>query len=201
MACDKPAPAKRGNRSKTSAIGKLFGLTLLQGRDVKGYQSLLDRVQNALEPEDSIEECWIHNIVDLTWEMLELRRLRGQLMILSAHQELMQTLLTNLTMPLSTTPDPATVQGWETVFESVGLDSNGVTAKTIAIELGTIGQIGRMLAATQASCDAILVEIERRRIRYEQPADRLAMRMRYVLNDILFDDACEEPQAAEVRHD
>ncbi len=199
MASARVTPAQGSKRARPSATGELFELTLLHGRDAQTYQSMLERVRGALEPQDLIERFWLQNIVDLTWEMLELRRSKAQLMFLSAHRELMQFFSADLSIPLSPA-DAYTLQGLERVFKTVGLDGRGVMAKMLAIELSAIGQIERMSMETQARCDAILREMERRRTRYNRPAYRLSITLRYLLSNML-DEACAETTNAGGGHD
>ena len=49
---------------------------LLEGEDSKAYDTLLARVSGAVKPKDIIEEIWVRDIVNLTWEILRLRRLK-----------------------------------------------------------------------------------------------------------------------------
>jgi hypothetical protein len=44
------------------------------------YEQLLAQVTAAVESADVIEEFWVRDVVDLTWEALRLRRLKAQLL-------------------------------------------------------------------------------------------------------------------------
>jgi hypothetical protein len=59
----------------------LFGPPpLLAGEDSKAYDDLLAQVSGAVKPADIIEEIFVHDIVDLTWEVFRWRRLETSLM-------------------------------------------------------------------------------------------------------------------------
>src|SRR5436190_12278018 len=53
---------------------------LLDGESQEVYDTLLARVTGAIHPKDIIEEIWVHDIVNLVWEILRLRRLRVALL-------------------------------------------------------------------------------------------------------------------------
>jgi hypothetical protein len=53
---------------------------LLDGESQEVYDTLLARVTGTVNPKDIIEEIWVHDIVDLVWEILRLRRLRVALL-------------------------------------------------------------------------------------------------------------------------
>jgi hypothetical protein len=51
-----------------------------KGEDSKAYDDLLAQVSGAVKPVDIIEEIFVHDIVDLTWEVFRWRRLETKLM-------------------------------------------------------------------------------------------------------------------------
>src|SRR6476659_5563834 len=53
---------------------------LLDGESQEVYDTLLARVTGTVNPKDIIEEIWVHDIVDLVWEVLRLRRLKVALL-------------------------------------------------------------------------------------------------------------------------
>ena len=53
---------------------------LLDGESQEVYDALLARVTGTVNPKDIIEEIWVHDIVDLVWEILRLRRLKAALL-------------------------------------------------------------------------------------------------------------------------
>jgi hypothetical protein len=57
---------------------------LLDGESPEAYDALFSRVTGTVNPKDIIEEIWVHDIVNLLWEILRLRRLRVALLSSSA---------------------------------------------------------------------------------------------------------------------
>ena len=57
---------------------------LLDGESQEVYDTLLARVTGTVNPKDIIEEIWVHDVVNLVWEILRLRRLKVAL--LSPHR-------------------------------------------------------------------------------------------------------------------
>ena len=56
----------------------LFGPPpILEGEDADAYNEILDRVFGAVAPTDFIEDIWVRDLVDVTWNMFRLRRLRA----------------------------------------------------------------------------------------------------------------------------
>src|SRR5262249_9664763 len=65
---------------------------LLDGEDPAAYDDLLARVSGAVKPSDILEEIWVRDIVDLSWEVSRLRRLKADLIATTAHVGLQQVL-------------------------------------------------------------------------------------------------------------
>ena len=62
-------------------LTEIFGPPpLLEGESQEVYATLLARVTGTVSPKDIIEEIWVHDIVDLVWEILRLRRLKAALL-------------------------------------------------------------------------------------------------------------------------
>jgi hypothetical protein len=53
---------------------------LIGGEDAAAYEELLSGFSAAIKPTDAIEEMWIRDVVDLTWETLRMRRLKKTLL-------------------------------------------------------------------------------------------------------------------------
>jgi hypothetical protein len=54
----------------------LFGPPpIIEGEKVKDYRKLLERVFDAVDPVDFIEEIWARDLADVTWSMFRLRRI------------------------------------------------------------------------------------------------------------------------------
>jgi hypothetical protein len=60
----------------------LFGPPpLFEGEDPKTYDRLLAEISTAVTPGDIFEEIWVRDVLDLTVEVLRLRRLKAQLIM------------------------------------------------------------------------------------------------------------------------
>jgi hypothetical protein len=68
--------------SSSKARGlRLFGPPpLLAGEDAAGYDELLARISSAVKPSDVIEEIWVRDIVDLSWEVFRWHRLKKEVL-------------------------------------------------------------------------------------------------------------------------
>jgi hypothetical protein len=53
---------------------------LIAGEEGAAYDLLHGSVTAAAKPKDFLEEIWVRDIVDLSWDVLRLRRLKAQLL-------------------------------------------------------------------------------------------------------------------------
>ena len=57
----------------------LFGSApLVDGEDEAVYHEFFERVSNAVKQRDFLEEIWVRDIVDLSWEALRMRRIKAE---------------------------------------------------------------------------------------------------------------------------
>ncbi len=64
---------------------------LLAGEDAAAYLELSEKIYDAINPQDAIEELWARDVVDLFWDSLRLRRLKVKL-IAGAKREALKRL-------------------------------------------------------------------------------------------------------------
>jgi hypothetical protein len=57
---------------------------LIEGEDTQAYDEILTQISSAVKPADILEDIWVRDIVDLVWEALRLRRLKANLMTVTA---------------------------------------------------------------------------------------------------------------------
>jgi hypothetical protein len=132
------------SRSKPSSIATrpterwaVFGLPPLLGSEKHtDYEELFAKISEAVKPADILEEIWICDIADLTWEVWRLRRLKANLIDASAVK------------PFDHGPGERVVSG---------------DAQTLSQDLDQIEQIERMTAMAEARRNNALHEIERHR--------------------------------------
>ncbi len=164
---------KQGPAEQTPTKWNFFGPPpLLEGEDSAAYDGLLARVSGAVEPTDIIEEIWIRDIVDLEWEVQRLRRLKAQLITVTAHKGLKQILLDlkltdyNTASALSVAwaqCDSDSIKEVEELLASAELTMDTVMAQTLALKLDQVDRIDRMLMSAEARRNSVLREIDRHR--------------------------------------
>lgn len=75
------APAKKQRRSRQSNLLAIFGpAPILEHEDAAAYDALIAEVSSAVNPTDVIEDIFVRDIVDLTWEIFRSRRLKANLL-------------------------------------------------------------------------------------------------------------------------
>jgi hypothetical protein len=73
--------ARRMPASDALSRANLFGPPpIIEGEKAKDYRKLLERVFDAVEPADFIEEIWARDLADVTWSMFRLRRILAALL-------------------------------------------------------------------------------------------------------------------------
>jgi len=59
----------------------LFGpAPLIEGEDAAAYDEFLAKISSAVKPKDFLEELWIRDVLDLSWEALRMRRIKARLL-------------------------------------------------------------------------------------------------------------------------
>jgi hypothetical protein len=115
----------------------VFGLPPLLGSEKQtDYEELFARISEAVKPADILEEIWICDIADLTWEVLRLRRLKAVLIDASSIRRL----------------GVRALESYET--------------QTLSQALNQIEQIEHMTAMAEARRNNALREIERHRVTF-----------------------------------
>ena len=71
-----PLPTPTTSRQQTAAFAGPPPLTTAESERAAGYDDLLARVTETLQPSDVLEHIWIRDIVDLAWEVFRLRRIK-----------------------------------------------------------------------------------------------------------------------------
>ena len=163
----------------------LFGPPpLFDGEDPKIYDQLLAQVSTTVMPEDIFENIWVRDVVDLTIEVLRLRRLKVNLMMTNASKGLTETL-----SPLVGRMQAETLaEGWAArksdvveevnkTLTSAGLSTDSILAQTFSLKLNDIERIEHMTALAEARRNATLREIDRHRQTLGQKLRRAAQQL------------------------
>lgn len=176
---DLALPAPDRGRIDGSSLGPP---ALLAGEDAGGYDALLARVTATLAPQDALEDIFARDVVDLTWEILRLRRLKAALMQANVHKGVEDVL----------GPREALLGGgssWQTArqwacgdraartvvahaLEKSGLTMDAAHAQAFARCIDTFEQIDRLTTTAERRRDAMLHELERHRASYAKPLRR-----------------------------
>jgi hypothetical protein len=53
--------------------------SLIDGEDAQAYDELVVRISTAIKPSDFIEEIFLRDVIDHTWDILRFRRIKAQL--------------------------------------------------------------------------------------------------------------------------
>jgi hypothetical protein len=159
----------------------LFGAPqFLEGDDPSEYDELLARISVTVKPADVLEEIWVSDIVNLTWEISQLRRLKANLITASTHLGVRAALIPmRLEMGESfwLTKDWATgcadaINKVKGHLAAAGLSMDAVTALTFAAKIVEIERFDRMIMNAEIRRNAALREIERHRARFSQALRR-----------------------------
>jgi hypothetical protein len=143
--------------------------TLRGEDDERHYLSFLQLFGEIL-PRDRLEEMWVEDVLDLTWNSDRLRRLKIALLNVHAYLGL-ERILRPLIGPTDAVAlannwhsrDEAAIKQVDEVLASAELTMDAVMAETLALRLLEVERIDRMLADQLAGRSATLHEIERHR--------------------------------------
>jgi hypothetical protein len=144
---------------------------LLPGEKEADYATVAERIVGAASPRDAIEEFLIRDVVDLTWEILRLRRVKAGIVRASIGGGVRQV-LSDVGHPF---PEGATLSTkWaagdesarkkvDSILTKAGLTNDEVTAQTLERKLDSFERLDRMLASAEARRNNALREIDRHR--------------------------------------
>jgi hypothetical protein len=173
------------SRPDRAELPMLFGPPpLFDGEDTEIYDQLLKEISTAVTPADIFEDIWVRDVVDLTIEVLRLRRLKVNLMMTNAYKGLTETL-----SPLVGRMQAETLaEGWAArksdvvdevnkTLTSAGLSTDSILAQTFSLKLNDIERIEHMTALEEARRNATLREIDRHRQTLGQKLRRAAQQL------------------------
>jgi hypothetical protein len=148
---------------------------LLPGEKQADYSDVAMRVVRAANPRDAIEEFLIRDVIDLTWEILRLRRAKSGMLKASMSAGVYE-ILKGLGHGPRSGPFYARELGekWaagdkdarkevDAALAKAGLTIDDATAKTMESKLDSFERLDRMLASAEARQNNALREIDRHR--------------------------------------
>ena len=150
----------------------LFGMPpLLEGEDAAAYDEMVAQVSAAVSPADILEHIWVRDVVDLTWEILRLRRIKMQLLTANLHRGLKVILdplcgyeeAGELSSGWASREEDA-VERVNSLLATAGLTMNEIIAETLAEKINEIERIDRQIMNQGARRNAALREVDRHRV-------------------------------------
>src|SRR5438105_295778 len=157
---------RTGAAADTPALGRV---SVIPGENPRTYDDLLARFTAALKPVDIVEETWVRDVADLTWEVLRMRRLKANLLSSCAHQGLYEVVQVFDPEDAGRTPrawaarNPQAIRRVDAALSTAGFSLDTVMAHTLSRRMGKIERIERMTAAAERRRDMAVQQIRRNR--------------------------------------
>jgi hypothetical protein len=143
----------------------------LPGEKQADYADVAVRIVRAATPRDAIEEFLVRDVVDLTWEILRLRRVKAGLLRASLDRGV-RCVLGSVGYPYVqrgtlteewAAGDKGARREVDAILKKAGLSIDEVTAQTLDSKLDSLERLDRMLASAEARRNNALREIDRHR--------------------------------------
>ena len=174
-------------------IAALFGhASTLKTEDDEIYWNCMKRIAECVEPQDVIEWLWLKDVVDLSWEILRLRRLKIDLVEIDRQDknatiewERQHADEPYIHFATGIRRDPEDIEARKT---KPLLDTEADSAELLFRHIDKYEQIEKLLTSAELRRDRILREIELRR-------DHMGRRRR-AASDELLDAQVEAPRIA-----
>jgi len=176
---------KRNDFVIPNDIAALFGSApILKTEDEEIYWNCMERVVKCVEPQDVIEWLWVKDVVDLSWEILRLRRLKIDLIEIDREdknatieweREHFDEPYIHIFSGKLTPPDTADIEA-RLYKQSLATETDSV--KLLFKHIEEYERIEKLLTSAELRRDKILREIELRR-------DHMSRRLRAASDEIL----------------
>src|SRR5258707_5701903 len=141
-------------------------LPLIRGEDGCAYNELCARVAAAVNPKDFVEEIWVRDVADLSWEVFRLRRIKAKLWT----SQVAAAIRCTLQGVCSEAQANKLSREWETgaigridQLAATGRTVESITADVFLGNSEKLERIDRMIMKAEARRNAALHAIERRR--------------------------------------
>ena len=167
-----PAVSPPVNKLVVKSLDDFLGpAPLLEGEDKGDYIGLLTEVQRQVMPEDAIEQIYVRDIVDLTWELMRSRRIKVALLH-KGQIRAVQQLLSSENWPglhpdakssVRTAIKTSFADGVK-VFAKYGVTLQDINGHAFAAERDTLLLLDQSMLKIEARRNFALREIERRRV-------------------------------------
>jgi hypothetical protein len=158
----------------SDVVARVVGIApapLLPGEREADYVNLIARVVTVARPRDAIEEFLTRDVIDLTWEILRLRRMKVGLLRASIGRGIESVMRSLGYNPVSARE---LAVGWASgeksaknevagTLQKAQLAIEDVMAKTLEGEIDSFERFDRILASSEARRNNALREIDRHR--------------------------------------
>ncbi len=191
-------PQRRASAQNEGGTGfeAIFGPPpVLMGEDPDAFQALLAQVTAAVGPRDILEQIWVRDVVDATWEIMRLRRLRVPLIVAGYGEAWRQILAPGFGFSRAAIQADDWLSDKKGVREAIaveldrlGLSMNDVHARALAHKIDAVERVDRLTANAEHRRRLIFDEIDRHR-------ETLARRLREAAQTIDGQLALEEARA------
>jgi hypothetical protein len=175
----KPPPvAAKGRSTDVDVLERVIGIApspLLPGETEADYLGVAQRTVAFAQPKDAIEEFLTRDVIDLTWDILRLRRLKAGLLRVSTSSGV-TSVLNRLGYDEREGYGSARTLGamWASgqksarnevgsALKKAGLSTEDVMAEALESKIDSFERVDRMLASAEARRNNALHEIERHR--------------------------------------
>ena len=162
MATRRISHTKPKLKSNSSTREPLFGpAPILEGEDSRAYDELLLRVSSDVKPSDIFEDIWIRDVVDHTWEILRLRRIKTNLL-----NEKLQSSLSATLESLVPGPERDCEATYMYLMKGIGdPPPPSLAMKWSAKDPKAIAQGDKILRAAGLDMEAAIAQFSRRSLR------------------------------------
>jgi hypothetical protein len=149
----------------------LFGSApLIEGEDQAAYEDFHASISAAVKPKDVLEQIWVRDVVDLTWETRRMRRLKASLLTSKLSLGLREVLTTVMDEVQAgdlagrwAARDRGAIKEVDKVLASTRLTMEVVMARALSVSLDAVERIDRMVMSAEMRRNAALREIEHHR--------------------------------------
>jgi hypothetical protein len=166
---------------------------LLPEEDPAEYEGLRARFVAAVEPRDAIEELWVDDVAELTYEMRRLRHIRMRIVALARPEALERLSAETKPRRLAVAWSEGRDAEEYAILTQMKPTPEDITAKAFELRLAAVERISGMIAQAETRRNIALREIDRRR-------DALAARLRTAaaIEDAEFEEIGQAPAVPQV---
>ena len=170
--------APRARSAGTEVLDRVIGIArspLLPGEEEADYVGVAQRVVAVVQPKDAIEEFLTRDVIDLTWDILRLRRLKARLLRVSAGSGVTNALnrlgyderegygSASTLGSMWASGDESTREEVAAALKTAQLSTDDVMAEALDSRIETFERIDRMLSSAEARRNNALRELDRHR--------------------------------------